>query len=99
MKVQVLSLKAAQDLKTFDVAVLIGTELYEFQIAIDLDKIAGREIQIINGDENFSEIFRFNQRVANNICKLVSKVYNHQAFELPAEIGEFYSDKIESARV
>lgn len=49
--------------------------------------VANQQIQVTNGDDNFSKIFRFNQIVASDICKLVSKVYNNQAVELPVDLG------------
>ncbi len=58
--------------------------------------VANREVQVTNGDDNFSEFFRFNQIGASDICKLVAKIYNNQVVELPADIGEFYLEKTKS---
>ncbi len=99
MKVQVLNIKPSDRQRIFNVIVLIGTTKHQFPITIEIDTIANQEIQIINGDENFSETFRFNQGIATDICKLVAQIYNHKSVELPLEIGEFYSEKLESVKV
>lgn len=99
MKVQILTIKPTQISKIFDVIVLIGNQEYQFPITVEIDTIADREIQIINGNNIFSETFRFNQGIASNICKLVAKFYNSQSFELPLEIGEFYPGKLEAVKV
>lgn len=92
MNVKILSIKPTQTPKIFDIIILIETKQYHFSITVELDTIVDREIQIIHGDEYFSDTFRFNQLIASNICKLVAKVYNSEPVELPGEIGEFYPD-------
>jgi hypothetical protein len=96
MNVKVLSINPAKEIRTFDVVVLIGVEQHQFTMTVETDIIAHQEIQVTNGDEHFLKTFKFNQRVALGISKLVSKVYNGQAVELPADIGEFYPKEIAS---
>ena len=99
MKVQILTIKPSYTPRIFDVVVLIGTKQHQFPITIELDTIANQEIQIINGDEKFSETFRFNQRIAADICNLVAQIYNHKIVELPIFLGEFYSEQLELTKV
>lgn len=99
MKVHVLSIAPANQPSAFDVILLIGTEQLQFTITVDIDQIGDREIQITHGDRDFSETFRFNQKVASDICKLVSTVYNHQSVSVPLYVGEFYRDQIKPALV
>jgi len=97
MKVRVMLIEPSSNPKAFNLIVLIGKDQYNFTVTVETDKIAEREIQITNGDDFFGETFQFNQIVGVEICKLVSKIYNHQVVELPADVGEFYSEELESA--
>lgn len=99
MNVQLLSISPVARPTAFDVALLIGTEQLQFTITVEIDQIGDREIQIVHGDRDFSETFRFNQKIAADICKLVSKVYNHQAVSVPSDLGEFYPDQLQPALV
>lgn len=93
MNIQLVAIKSTQEKETFNVVVLIGEEQHKFTMKVKSFTVANQEIQVTNGDDNFSKIFRFNQIVASDICKLVSKVYNNQAVKLPADMG-LYSGEI-----
>jgi hypothetical protein len=58
MNVKLLAIAPTQTLRTYKVEVLIGTELNKFLISVELDQIADREIQIIQGNQDFSDNFR-----------------------------------------
>ena len=90
MNVKVLSIEPKKEIGTFDVVVLIDREHHHFTITILTDIIAGREVQVTNGDKHFSQMFKFDQMIALKISKLVSKVYNNQAIELPIDVDESY---------
>lgn len=94
MNIKVLSIKRTTESGTFEVAVLIGSELHQFQMSVELDRIANREIQTIASDEKYRETFRCNFQADQEISKLVSKFYNCDAIELPAYVGEFYPDTL-----
>lgn len=94
MNVKVISIEPKKEIGTFDVVVLIGTEQHHFTMTVLTDIIAGREIQVTNGDKHFSETFKFHQMIALKISKLVSKVYNNQAVELPLDVDESYYKEI-----
>ncbi|MFB2920042.1 hypothetical protein [Aerosakkonema funiforme] len=97
MNVRVMLIEPSTNPKAFNVVVLIGKSDYTFTITVETDKIAEQEIQITNGDDFFCQTFQFNQIVGVEICKLVSKIYNHQVVKLPVDVGEFYSEELESA--
>lgn len=78
-----------REIGTFEVQVLIGTELHQFTMAVDLDRVGGRKIQIVNADAHFEETFKFNLKFNMDISQLVLQIYNHQPVELPVTLGEF----------
>ena len=61
------------------------------------NQVVGNSLQNTRGDSlrdscasrTFSEVFRFNQRVAMNVTNLVVKYYNHETVDLPADVGIF----------
>ncbi|MBC6479910.1 MAG: hypothetical protein GDA56_21145 [Hormoscilla sp. GM7CHS1pb] len=74
MNVQVLAISPTSQFNAYDVKVNISEEQHDFRMTVKIVSVAGREIQVTNGDEKFLETFRFNQMVALEISKLVSKV-------------------------
>jgi hypothetical protein len=99
MNVQLLSINSNTQPRLYQIEVLIEGLLHQFNVTVESYTVANREIQVTNGDNKFSEIFKFNQIIAGNICQLVAQFHNHQSVELPQEIGEFYSDKSELTQV
>jgi len=91
MNVQVLAISPTSQFNAYDVKVNIGEKQHDFRMTVKIVPVAGRELQVTNGDENFLETFRFNQMVALEISKLVSKVYNNEEVKLPAEITDLQS--------
>ncbi|GAA6621665.1 hypothetical protein [Scytonema sp. NUACC26] len=87
MKIQILEIEATPEKGTFIVIVLVGEKQHKFTMNVESVTVANQEVQVTNGDDNFLEVFRFNQIGASAICKLVNKIYNHQVVELPACIG------------
>ncbi|ACK74147.1 hypothetical protein PCC7424_5584 (plasmid) [Gloeothece citriformis PCC 7424] len=83
-----------QEIGTFDVKVEIGNFQHQFKLAVDIDLIGERQIQIVRTDDEFEEIFKFDLQFHRDICKLVSSVYNHQPVQLPTNLGEL--EKAES---
>ena len=96
MNLEVLAIEPTLEIGTFNLLVLVGEEQHKFTMKVESFTVANQEIQVTSGDDHFSQFFRFNQIVASNVSKLVSKVYNNQAVELPENIGEFYSSKLKS---
>jgi len=88
MNVQVLAISPTSQCNAYDVKVNISEEQQDFRMTVKIVSVAGREIQVTNGDEKFLETFRLNQRVALEISKLVSKVYNNEDVKLPAAIAD-----------
>jgi hypothetical protein len=95
MNVQLLSIKSTTQPRLYLIEVLIAGLLHQFNVTVESCTVANQEIQVINGDDQFSNIFRFNQIIASEICQVVAKFHNHQTIDLPLEIGEFYSNKLE----
>lgn len=99
MNVQLVSIKTTPNPRLYQIEVLIGELQHQFAMTVESFTVANREIQVTNGDDTFSQVFRFNQIIANNICHLVANFHNHQPIQLPREIGEFHSNKLESITV
>jgi len=87
MNVQLLSIKPTQNWGKFNIRVKIGTDLHQFTMTVKITPIADYPIQVTQGDDSFLNVFKFNPIVALKISKLVTKFYNHQAVELPANVG------------
>lgn len=110
MKVRVIEIRPSQTAQvsqfepykaigTFDVLVSIGNREYRFELAVDVDVVGERQIQIIRTDINFETIFKFNLKLHRDICKLVSSVYNHQPVKLPIDLGELDIIETEMAKI
>ncbi|WP_373533956.1 hypothetical protein [Microcoleus sp.] len=89
MKVQVLSVHPAIELNTHQVLVSVGTDTHKFIFTTEVNQVGEHLLQTTRGDRPFSEVFRFNQRVAMNVTNLVVKLYNGETVELPADVGIF----------
>ncbi len=89
MKVQFLSIQPAIASNTHEVVLSVGTDTHKFIFTTEVNRVAGNLLQNTRGDCTFSEIFRFNQRVAMNVTNLVVKYYNHETVDLPADVGIF----------
>ncbi|MGL5059600.1 MAG: hypothetical protein ACRC62_06425 [Microcoleus sp.] len=89
MKVQVLSAKPAIAPNIHEVLLSVGTETRKFIFTTEVNRVGEHLIQNTRGDRTFSEIFKFNQRVAMNVTNLVVKCYNGETVNFPADVGIF----------
>lgn len=87
MNVQLLSIEATDQLRTYQIEVKMGDRPFKFTMTVKIAPIVGQKIQVINGDASFLETFRFNPQVARQISQLVLDVYNHETVNLPATIS------------
>lgn len=89
MNVQLLSIEATDQLRTYQIEVKIGDRPHKFTMTVNIAPIVGQKIQVINGDASFLKTFRFNPQVARQISQLVLDVYNHETVNFPATISVF----------
>ena len=68
---------------------MIGEERQFFKFITEVNRVGDRLLQTTWGEERFSDLFRLDRRVAMNVSQLVVKFYNHEAIELPADVGNF----------
>lgn len=87
MKVQVLSIQSAIAPNTHEVVLSVGTDTQKFIFTTEVNRVGEHLLQTTRGDRTFSEVFRFNQRVAMNVTNLVVKCYNGETVNLPADVG------------
>ena len=87
MKVQVLSIQSAIAPNTHEVLLSVGTDTQKFIFTTEVNRVGEHLLQTTRGDRTFSEVFRFNQRVAMNVTNLVVKCYNRETVNLPADVG------------
>ncbi|MEZ2301053.1 MAG: hypothetical protein ACBR13_04760 [Microcoleus sp.] len=87
MKVQVLSIQSAIAPNTHEVVLSVGTDTQKFIFTTEVNRVGEHLLQTTRGDRTFSEVFRFNQRVAMNVTNLVVKCYNRETVNLPADVG------------
>ncbi len=87
MKVQVLSIQSAIAPNTHEVVLSVGTDTQKFIFTTEVNRVGEHLLQTTRGDRTFSEVFRFNQRVAMNVTNLVVKYYNRETVNLPADVG------------
>jgi hypothetical protein len=72
----------------FIVSILLDNQEYLFNVDIEVDRVDGKNLQVVTTDSNFNSIFKYDLKIHGDICKLVSQVYNNQLFILPADFGE-----------
>ena len=87
MKVQVLSIQSAFAPNAHEVVLSVGTNTQKFIFTTEVNRVGEHLLQTTRGDRTFSEVFRFNQRVAMNVTNLVVKCYNRESVNLPADVG------------
>ncbi|MEZ2227150.1 MAG: hypothetical protein ACBR50_12865 [Microcoleus sp.] len=87
MKVQVLSIQSAIVPNTHEVVLSVGTDTQKFIFTTEVNRVGEHLLQTTRGDRTFSEVFKFNQRVAMNVTNLVVKCYNGETVNLPADVG------------
>ncbi|MBO1352338.1 MAG: hypothetical protein EBE86_035510 [Hormoscilla sp. GUM202] len=89
MKVKVLSIKPAQAPNSHEVLLSIGEERQIFMFTTEVNRVGAFQLQNTHAEPRFSELFKFNQRVAMNVSELVVKNYKKEVVELPAYVGNF----------
>lgn len=89
MNVTVLSIKPVREPNCHEVLLSIGGERQVFEFTTEVNRVGEHQLQTTRAEDRFSELFRFNQRVAMNVSQLVVKFYNREAVELPADVGNF----------
>ncbi|MEP6489772.1 hypothetical protein NDI43_27085 [Microcoleus vaginatus GB2-A3] len=97
MKVEVLSVPPTIAPKSHKVLLSVGGDRYKFIFTTEVNRVAEHLLQTTRGDSlrdscasrAFSEMFRFNQRVAIKVPNLVVKYYKDRTVEFPANVGVF----------
>ncbi|WP_333189864.1 hypothetical protein [Microcoleus sp. Pol7_A1] len=84
-----MSIQPAKQPNTHQVLVSVGTDTHKFIFTTEVNQVGEHLLQTTRGDRTFSEVFRFNQRVAMNVTTQVVKYYNRETVELPADVGVF----------
>ena len=87
MKVQVLSIQSAIAPNAHEVVLSVGTDTQKFIFTTEVNRVGEHLLQTTRGDRTFSEVFRFNQRVAMNVTNWVVKCYNRENVNFPADVG------------
>ena len=89
MKTQVLTIQRKKDANTFDVWMAIATYKQQFIFTVKLDKIAGRQLQIITYDSEFGKTFKFNQHIIGEVLNLVRQIVGGSQLDFPVDVGDF----------
>jgi len=84
--IKLISIDKTSNPRLYKIIVLIEGLPHQFMITVESVTVANQKIQVTNGDDNFSQIFKFNQIIASNICKIVNKFHNHENINLPIKI-------------
>ncbi|MEG5103843.1 MULTISPECIES: hypothetical protein [unclassified Microcoleus] len=84
-----MSIKPARKPNTHEVWLSVGTDTHKFIFTTEVNRVGTHLVQTTRGERTFSEVFRFNQRVAMKVTNLVVKYYNQETVELPADVGVF----------
>ncbi|HSF73563.1 MAG TPA: hypothetical protein VLA84_07165 [Microcoleus sp.] len=92
-----MSVQPAISPNTHEVLLSVGTDTHKFILTTEVNRVGTHLVQTTRGDSlrdscasrTFSEVFRFNQRVAMKVTNLVVKCYNHETINLPADVGIF----------
>ncbi|WP_293338639.1 hypothetical protein [Microcoleus sp. CAWBG58] len=94
MKVKVLSVQPTIAPNSHEVLLSVGTDRYKFIFTTEVNRVGEHLLQTTHGDRAFSDMFRFNQRVARQVTNLVVKCYNNQAVEFPSDVGVFVTPEV-----
>ncbi|WP_333317797.1 hypothetical protein [Microcoleus sp. D3_18a_C4] len=84
-----MSVQPAIGSHTHEVLLSVGTDTHKFIFTTEVNQVGEHLLQTTRGDRTFSEVFRFNQRVAMNVTTQVVKYYNRETVEFPADVGIF----------
>ncbi|WP_377475141.1 MAG: hypothetical protein P2A85_20320 [Microcoleus anatoxicus] len=82
-----MSIQSAIAPNTHEVVLSVGTDTQKFIFTTEVNRVGEHLLQTTRGDRTFSEVFKFNQRVAMNVTNLVVKCYNRETVNLPADVG------------
>ena len=94
MKVEVLSVQPTIAPNSHEVLLSVGADRYKFIFTTEVNRVGEHLLQTTHGDRTFSEMFRFNQRVAMKVTDLVVKYYNDRTVEFPADVGIFVTPEV-----
>ncbi|HIK09203.1 MAG TPA: hypothetical protein IGS52_02870 [Oscillatoriaceae cyanobacterium M33_DOE_052] len=73
----------------FAVIILIDEMTSQFEFTVE--KEVGEPMAVISGNREFCQTFKFNQHIAVEVSKLVSKIYRGAHIEFPVYVGDFAS--------
>jgi hypothetical protein len=89
MRTQILKIQPGNDSNSLKVYVLIGDEQYEFTFSRNFDIIANKQLQLINHDISFGDIFRCNQHIVDEVMSIVRRFFQGENPSLPQDVGDF----------
>ncbi len=93
MKVQVLSVQPTIAPNSHEVLLSVGADRYKFIFTTEVNRVGEHLLQTTHGDSAFSEMFRFNQRVAMKVTNLVVKCYNERVCIISCRCRHFCNSR------
>ncbi|BAZ14083.1 hypothetical protein NIES4071_59230 [Calothrix sp. NIES-4071] len=89
MKTQVLKIQLNNDANSLSTYVLIGNDKHEFTFSRKFNTIANKQLQVINHDKSFGDIFKYNHHIINEVINIVRKFFQGENPTLPQYVGDF----------
>ncbi len=89
MKTLVKAIEPISDSDSLKVWLSIGNRQLLATFSRKFDDFGGHQLQIITYNQEFGEIFQFNQQIIGEVINLVKQVYRGENVELPASVGDF----------
>jgi hypothetical protein len=88
MNVRVLKIMFNLENTNFQVIVEINQIQHNFNLNIETDLLNNQPLQIIQGDEKFQELFRWNRELGQKIYEMVAQVYKQENLDLPINLDD-----------
>lgn len=89
MRTQILQIQPGNDVNSLKAYMLIGNEQYEFTFSRKFDTIANKQLQLINHDISFGEVFKYNHHIVDEVMNIVRKFFEGENPTLPQDVGDF----------
>ena len=83
MAFQVLSIEQKDNPTLLEVVISDGYCDYNFNVEVEIFRIAGHQVQNISAEEGLFRFFQYHPMMVNHVHQLVAKVYNGQKVEFP----------------
>jgi hypothetical protein len=91
MNVTVQAIQISSEKDSVQVSLVVGEQKSTFAFTVHESAIGTQKVKILNYEQRFWDVFKFNQHIVFQVTNLVKRQLAGEDMSLPVEMGQFFA--------